>query len=153
MGCNWCRQIDVLCRLMRVKPSNADYAIKLEKIILRLLQGKALKTFKSKQEATNPTWAAAGLTNKVIKHTLNDMALEIFPSKHSFKRQMFYMNYHLFMGDGITVKSFKNRITWMNQSLKYLPLIKMRNDQYRDCAPLGVGSLKMFLPIPYNRYS
>jgi hypothetical protein len=46
------------------------------------------------------------------------MALEIFPTKHSNHHQVFYMKYHIFMGDGTTVEIFEKRVNWLNQCLK-----------------------------------
>jgi hypothetical protein len=70
------------------------------------------------------------------------MALEIFPTKHSYRRQVSYMKYHIFMGDGTTVKIFEKRVNWLNQCIKYFPImIKMTDGQLKTCEPVGEDDL------------
>jgi hypothetical protein len=72
----------------------------------------------------------------VLDHILNDMALEIFSNKHSYRHQVF-------MGDGTTVKAFeKKRVTWLNQCRKYFPMVQMRNGQFKQCKPLDEDELR-----------
>ena len=42
----------------------------------------------------------------------------------------------LFIGNGITVKDFESRVLWLNQALKYFPMVRLGNGQYRECKPL-----------------
>jgi hypothetical protein len=70
------------------------------------------------------------------------MALGIFPTKHSNHHQVFYMKYHIFMGDGTTVKIFEKRVDWLNQCIKYFPMIKMTDGQLKTCEPLGEDDLR-----------
>jgi hypothetical protein len=46
------------------------------------------------------------------------------------------------MGDGTTVRAFEKRITWLNQYLKYFPMVKMRNGQFKKCKPLDEDELR-----------
>jgi hypothetical protein len=69
------------------------------------------------------------------------MALEIFPTKHSYRRQVFYMKYHIFMGDGKTVKLFEKRVNWLNQCLKYFPMINSTDGQLKTCESLREDDL------------
>jgi hypothetical protein len=40
------------------------------------------------------------------------------------------------MGDGTTVKLFEKRVNWLNQCLKYFPMIDMTNGQLKTCESL-----------------
>jgi hypothetical protein len=51
------------------------------------------------------------------------------------------MKYSIFMGDGATVKTFEKRVTWLNQCLKYFPMVKMHNGQFKVCKPLDEDEL------------
>jgi hypothetical protein len=46
------------------------------------------------------------------------------------------------MGEGTTVKEFEKRVTWPNQCLKYFPMIKMQNGQFKKCKPLDEDELR-----------
>jgi hypothetical protein len=46
------------------------------------------------------------------------------------------------MGDGTTVKLFEKRVNWLNQCLKYFPMIDMTNGQLKTCEPLGEDDLR-----------
>jgi hypothetical protein len=70
------------------------------------------------------------------------MALEIFSNKHSYHHQVFIMKYIIFMSDGTTVKAFEKRVTWLNQCLKYFPMVKMCNGQFKKCKPLDEDELR-----------
>jgi hypothetical protein len=52
------------------------------------------------------------------------------------------MKYGIFMGEGTTVKEFEKRVTWLNQCLKYFPMVKMRNGQFKKCKPLDEDELR-----------
>jgi hypothetical protein len=69
------------------------------------------------------------------------MALEIFSNKHSYRHQVFFMKYGIFMGEGTMIKAFEKRVTWLNQCLKYFPMVKMCNGQFKKCKPLDEDEL------------
>jgi hypothetical protein len=95
----------------------------------------------AEQEAANDKQKKPWYDEDVLEHVVNDMALEIFPTKYSYCRQVFYMKYHIFMGDGTTVKLFEKRVNWLNQCLKYFPMINLTDGQLKTCECLGVDDL------------
>jgi hypothetical protein len=138
-----CHDIDDLFTFMKIKDEETDKKIQ---IITSVLQGKALdsfRTYQAEQEAANDKEQKKPWYDEdVLEHTLNDMALEIFPTKHSYQHQVFYMKYHIFIGDGTTVKLFEKRVTnWLNQCLKYFTMIDMTDGQLKTCEPLGEDDL------------
>jgi hypothetical protein len=141
--CNWRRHMDDLFTFMKIKDEETDNKIQ---IITSVLRGKALesfRTYQAEQEAANDKRKKPWYDEDVLEHILNDMALEIFPTKHSsYCRQVFYMKYHIFMGDGTTVKLFERRVNWLNQCLtKYFPMINMTDGQLKTCESLGEDDL------------
>jgi hypothetical protein len=101
------------------------------------------RTYQAAQEEANRKWKEPCDEDDVLDHILNDMALEIFTNKHSYHHQVFFMKYSIFMGDGTTVvRAFEKRITWLNQCLKYFPMVKMRNGQYKKCTSLEEDELR-----------
>jgi hypothetical protein len=103
------------------------------------------RTYQATQEETNGNhWKEPWDEDDVLDHILNDMALEIFSNKHSYHRQVFFMKCSIFMlGEGTTVKAFlEKRVTWLNQCLKYFPMVKMRNGQFKKCKPLDEDELR-----------
>ena len=137
--CEWRKQSEDVCRLL-----NATTADAKERVCLSLLRGRAHESFttcEAEQVSANAGRSTAWGDDKVLKHALNDMALEIFPSKHAYRRQVFHMKCHLFVGEGITAKEFEKRLNWLNQSLQHFPLIRMRNGQCRECKALEEDQL------------
>ena len=107
--CHWRKQVDDMCLLLSATTPEAK-----TKVIEALLRGRALESFQTYQQAnktSHPTWDA----EKILKITLNDMATQIFPVKNAYRQQKTYMKYHLFIGNGVSVKQFEHRITWMLQ--------------------------------------
>jgi hypothetical protein len=88
---------------------------------------ESFRTYPAEPEAANDKQKKPWYDEDVLEHILNDMALEIFPtSKHSYRRQVFYMKYHIFMGDGTTVKLFEKRVNWLNDRMPQV----FSHDQY-----------------------
>jgi hypothetical protein len=142
--CDWRRHIDDLFTFTKIKDEETDKKIQ---IITSVLRGKALesfRTYQAEQEAANDKRKKPWYDEDVLEHILlNDMALEIFPTKHSYRRQVFYRKYHIFMGDGTTVKLFEKRVNWLNQCLKYFPMIDHVTDgQLKTCESLGEDDLR-----------
>jgi hypothetical protein len=103
---------------------------------------ESFRTYQAEQEAANDKRKKPWYDEDVSEHILNDMALEIFPTKHSYCHQVFYMKYHIFMGDGMTVKIFEKRVNWLNQCLKYFPLINSTDGQLKTCESLREDDLR-----------
>jgi hypothetical protein len=126
---------------MELDEDDTDKKIQL---IALVLQGKALdsfQTYQAAQEEANKKRKDPWDEDDVLIHILNDMALEVFPTKHPYCHQVFFMKYSIFMGDGATVKTFEKRVTWLNQCLKYFPMVKMHNGQFKVCKPLDEDEL------------
>ena len=106
--CHWRKQVDDMCLLLGATTPEAQ-----TKVIEALLRGRALESFQTYRQdnvTAHPTWDAA----KVLKITLNDMAIQIFPVKNAYRQQKTYMKYHLFIGNGVTVKQFEQDIPGLN---------------------------------------
>jgi hypothetical protein len=126
---------------------NEDHTDKKIQLITSVLRGNTLDSFRTYQqaaqeEANDKQKEPWDEDDVFLDHILNDMALEIFSNKHSYRHQVFFMKYGIFMGEGTTVKAFEKRVTWLNQCLKYFPMVKMRNGQFKKCKPLDEDELR-----------
>jgi hypothetical protein len=115
--CDWRRHMEDLFAFMELNEDHTDKKIQL---ITSVLRGKALdsfQTYQAAQEEANDKQREPWDDDDVLDHILNDMALEIFSNKHSYRHQVFFMKYDIFMGEGTTVKAFEKRVTWLNHAV------------------------------------
>ena len=93
---------------------------------LTLLKGKALQHFKKYQRVENTKEASrSDITerddNALFNEIIDDMAKEFFPVNHAYRRYIFYMKYHLFIGGKTGVRDFIARVHHINSCIPYFP--------------------------------
>ena len=123
MWCDWRIEFDDLIRLAPLitaeHKSNAA---------LTLFKGKALQHFKEftrTVESLNDERIERGKTpwddDQKFFEVLDRVAKEFFPVKHAYRRQCFYLRYHLYIGGKFGVREFMARLHRINACIPYFP--------------------------------
>ena len=145
MWCEWREQLDELYCLVPLTSTEQQ-----AKAIVSLLRGKALAlylTHQSRIEREQPALQAQLLTQglltsqEILARSLDQLAKEFFPVKHAYRRQIFYMRYHLFIGGKVTVREFDMRLNRMSDYLQYFPTIETATGNLNQCQVLGDDQL------------
>jgi hypothetical protein len=123
MWCDWRIEFDDLIRLAPL--TTAEHK---SNAVFNLFKGKALQHFKEY------TWTVDNLNDgrgKRDKTTWDDdqkffevldrVAKEFFPVKHAYRRQCFYLRYHLYIGGKFGVREFMARLHRINACIPYFP--------------------------------
>jgi hypothetical protein len=140
MWCDWRIEFDDLIRLAPLE-SGTDKI----NAALTLLKGKALQHFKEYQrvetvkEANRPNPDERD-DNDLFNEIIDDVAKEFFPVNHAYRRQIFYMKYHLFIGGKTGVRDFIARVHRINSCIPYFPR-KNGKKGLRNCKKLGEDEL------------
>ncbi len=145
MWCEWREQLDELYRLVPLTSTEQQ-----AKAVVSLLRGKALALYLTHRSRIEREQAALqaqinpqGLltAQEILARSLDQLAKEFFPVKHAYRRQIFYMRYHLFIGGEVTVREFDMRLNRMNDYLQYFPTIDATNGNLNQCQVLGDDQL------------
>ena len=140
MWCDWRITFDDLIRL-------APLTAGTDKInaALTLLKGKALQHFKEYHRVETTKEASRSDKdsrddNDLFNEIIDDVAKEFFPVNHAYRRQIFYMKYHLFIGNKTGVRDFIARVHRINSCIPYFPR-KNGKKGIVDCKKLGEDEL------------
>jgi hypothetical protein len=123
MWCDWRIEFEDLIRLAPL--TTAEHK---SNAALTLFKGKALQHFKEYTRAVE-IFDAERIKKKKTKWTdeqkfyeiLDRVAQEFFPVKHAYRRQCFYMRYHLYIGGKFGVREFMARLHRINACIPYFP--------------------------------
>ncbi len=123
MWCDWRIEFEDLIRLAPL--TTAEHK---SNAALTLFKGKALQHFKE-YTRTVEIFDAERIKKKKTKWTdeqkfyeiLDRVAQEFFPVKHAYRRQCFYMRYHLYIGGTFGVREFMARLHRINACIPYFP--------------------------------
>jgi hypothetical protein len=123
MWCDWRIEFEDLIRLAPL--TTAEHK---SNAALTLFKGKALQHFKE-YTRTVEIFDAERVKKKKTKWTdeqkfyeiLDRVAQEFFPVKHAYRRQCFYMRYHLYIGGKFGVREFMARLHRINACIPYFP--------------------------------
>jgi hypothetical protein len=123
MWCDWRIEFEDLIRLAPL--TTAEHK---SNAALTLFKGKALQHFKE-YTRTVEIFDAERIKKKKTKWTdeqkfyeiLDRVAQEFFPVKHAYRRQCFYMRYHLYIGGKFGVREFMARLHRINACIPYFP--------------------------------
>jgi hypothetical protein len=123
MWCDWRIEFEDLIRLAPL--TTAEHK---SNAALTLFKGKALQHFKE-YTRTVEIFDAERVKKKKTKWTdeqkfyeiLDRVAQEFIPVKHAYRRQCFYMRYHLYIGGKFGVREFMARLHRINACIPYFP--------------------------------
>ena len=124
MWCDWRIEFDDLIRLAPL--TTAEHKTNAA---LTLFKGKALQHFKQYTHAVEKADVERNARKKKTPWTeeqkfyeiLDRVAQEFFPIKHAYRRQHFYMRYHLYIGGKFGVREFMARLHRINACIPYFP--------------------------------
>jgi hypothetical protein len=123
MWCDWRIEFEDLIRLAPL--TTAEHK---SNAALTLFKGKALQHFKEYTrtvESLDAVRVQKGKTSWSDEHkfyeVLDRVAKEFFPVKHAYRRQCFYLRYHLYIGGKFGVREFMARLHRINACIPYFP--------------------------------
>jgi len=123
MWCDWRIEFDDLVQLAPLKTTDQK-----TNAVLTLFKGKALQHFKEFSrsiEQVNRERIDSGKTawseERKFSEILDKVAKEFFPVKHAYRRQCFYLRYHLYISGKFGVREFMARLHRINACIPYFP--------------------------------
>jgi hypothetical protein len=134
MWCEWREQLEDLYGLIPLTTAEQK-----AKAIVSLLRGKALALYLTHRPRLEHEQADLVdslddvLTiEDILERSLDQLAKEFFPIKHTYRRQVFYMRYHLFTGGENTVCEVDMRLNRMNDYLLYFSTIEHNDNKFKQ---------------------